>query len=266
MVPTTVSAKTAMAAAGFVLAGFASTSQAATVTFDFTGSTVGYSLTKNYSSSGLDLTVSAHTVSDNGSVISNVPAGPGNGIAQWAGLGLGINNSSGDNSHTIDGSGLNDLLVLAFSSSVTFVSATFTYAGRISGSHDGFAFFADNGDAGTGVAGNMVFAQEDIGASGSPSYTGTFEFLDHGYNIESTTFGIGAILDYFFSPCPTRYNPAKVCKKDKFDSFKLASITVDYESEIPPVPLPAGLVLLLSGITGMGLFGRFKNKSPKTAV
>lgn len=253
MVPKTVSARTAIAAAGFLLAGFASASQAATVTFDFTGSTTGYSLTKNYSSSGLDLIVSANTVSDNGSIITPVAAAPGNGIKQWENLGLGINNSSGDNSHTIDGYGLNDLLVLAFSSSVTFVSATFAYAGRISGSHDGFAFFADNGDAGTGVAGNMIFNQEDIGASGYPNYTGTFEFLDHGYNIESATFGIGAILDYFFSPCPTSLNPGKVCKRDKFDSFKLASVTVDYTSEAPPqVPLPAGVVLLLSGLTGMG--------------
>jgi hypothetical protein len=109
----------------------------------------------------------------------------------------------------------------------------------------------------------MIFNQEDIGASGYPSYTGTFEFLNHGYNIESTTFGIGAILNYFFSPCPTRYNPAKICKHEKFDSFKLASVTVEtIKLEIPPqVPLPAGLVLLFSGLTGLGFLNRFKSKA-----
>ena len=89
MVPKTVSARTAAAAAGFLLAGFAGITQAATVTYDFTGATTGYSLTKNFNSgiSNPLLTVSANTVSDNGAVVTPVTT---YGVGQWAGLGLGL--------------------------------------------------------------------------------------------------------------------------------------------------------------------------------
>lgn len=255
--------------AGVLLAGFAGSAEAATVTYSFTGATTDYTLSKIFTS-GVDnpvLTVSANTVSSDGAVVTPVSSF---GVGQWAGNGLGIKNGSNDNSHTIDGLGLNDLLMLAFSSSVKFVSATFKYAGVENLSFDDFAFFASPTNDGS-VAGDMIFASEDIiGNNGSGYYnftTGAF-----GDEYIGKFFAIGAIFDAVYQKC-VRYREGK-CKEymtyKVFDSFKLASVTVETlpppPDTTPQVPLPAGLVLLLSGITGMGLFGRLKSKSSKSAA
>ena len=53
------------------------------------------------------------------------------------------------------------------------------------------------------------------------------------------------------------------CKTTSFDSFKLTSVTIETVpgGTIPEVPLPAGVILLLSGLTGLGLLKRFKSKA-----
>ena len=258
MVPKMVSTRAVLATAGFLCAGLASATQAATVTYDFTGATTGYSLTKTFSSglSNPQLTVSANTVSTDGSIVTPVTS---YGVGQWAGLGLGIKNSSTDNSHTIDGSGLNDLLVLAFSSSVTFLSATFTYAGVINNGLDDFAFFASPNNDGS-VAGDMIFSSNDIIGSGG---TGYYNFTPGAY--VGQYFGIGAIFDALYQECVQyRYGNCKEwVSYKKFDSFKLASLTVDYTPpQTPPeVPLPAGIVFLLTGLTGLGFLRRFRGKA-----
>ena len=86
-------------------------------------------------------------------------------------------------------------------------------------------------------------------------------------NYTSKVFGIGAIWDAIYQNC-TRYRNG-VCKNwesyTKFDSFKLASVTVltDPGGSIPEVPLPAGVLLLLSGLAGLGFLGRFRNTAYK---
>ncbi|MDP1699423.1 MAG: VPLPA-CTERM sorting domain-containing protein [Aestuariivirga sp.] len=262
MVSRTLSARTAFAAVGLLCAGFVSASPAATVTYDFTGATTGYTLTKDFTS-GLGnplLTVSANTVSTDGSVVTPVTS---YGVGQWSGLGLGIKNSSTDNSHTIDGYGLNDLLVLAFSSSVTFLSATFTYAGVLNNSFDDFAFFASPTNDGS-VAGDMIFSSEDIiGTNGTGYYN--FTTGAYGGTYFGQFFGIGAIFDAVYQEC-VRYRYGN-CKEwnsyTVFDSFKLASVTVDYTppQTTPEVPLPAGLVLMLSALAGLSFFNRSKSKA-----
>lgn len=261
MVPMTVSTGMAVAFVGLLLNGLSSEVQAATVTYDFTTVSSIYSPTKGFTADGgPDLTVSANTVSTDGSVVTPV-AGAGNGVGQWAGLGLGIKNGSNDNSHTVDGYGLNDLLVLTFASSVKIVSATFKYAGQIQNSYDGFAFFADlGGDGSLTQAGDLIFGHEDIGAV---NYSGSYDFVANGYSSTSMVFGIGAIWDAVYQSCYRRWGH-NVCKNyTAFDSFKLASVTVEtgpFEG-LTEVPLPAGVLLLLSGIAGVGLLNRVKSKA-----
>lgn len=263
MVPMTQSTGIAAAMVGFLLAGFATEAQAATVTYNFTANTTAYSLTKNFTAiGGPNLTVSANTVLSDGSVVTPV-TGSGNGVGQWAGLGLGLKNGPNDNSHTVDGSGLNDLLVLAFASSVKIVSATFKYAGVENHSFDDFAFFASPNNDGS-VADNMIFSSEDITGSGGSGY---YDFTTGPYAASyiGQFFGIGAIFDALYEQC-TRYRYGKCKEWDRytvFDSFKLASVTVETGPfDVPQeVPLPAGVILLLSGLTGLGFLKRFKSKA-----
>ncbi len=258
MAPNKVSRRVAAALAGLLLMALAVDARAATVTYDFTGSTTAYSLFKTFNSSppgGPLLTVTANTVSDDGTVVTPV-TGSGNGVGQWAGLGLGLKNGSNDNSHTVDGYGLNDLLVLSFASSVKILSATFSYVAQVTNGTDNFAFFADPNNDGS-VAGNMVFSSEDI--VNGPGYTGSYNFATDGFvDILSKTFGIGAIWDAVYQNCVTRYGHLSCTSYTLFDSFKLASITVSTGPfEIPnEVPLPAGLVMFLSGLAGLGWLGR----------
>jgi hypothetical protein len=260
MVPMTVSTRMAAAFAGLLLTGLSNEIQAATVTYDFATVSSEYSPTKDFTAlGGPDLTVSANTVSADGSVITPV-AGTGNGVGQWAGLGLGTKNGSNDNSHTVDGYGLNDLLVLTFSSSVRIVSASFNYAGQIANSYDGFAFFADDNDIGSDIAGDMVFSHGEINAV---NYSGSYDFVANGFGSTGTIFGIGAIWDAIYQSCYRRWG-YNVCKNyTLFDSFKLASVTVETGpfDDPPEVPLPAGVILLLSGLTGLGFIKRFKGNA-----
>jgi hypothetical protein len=241
--------KTTVAAACLVVS--ASVASATQVTYNLNGYLGGYFPSMVFTSSGgPSLTVTPHTVSSDGSTVSAV-TGTGNGVGQWS-PGLGILNSSGDNSHTVDGLGLNDLLNLNFSSAVRIVSAKFGYAGIEDYGNDGFAFFADDGDAGTGVDGDMVFSHEDIGANSS-GY-GTYDFLADAFgDIFSTSFGFAAIWDQTVSTC-VRYRRG-VCKEWKsktyFDTFKLKSITVELLPPPSTVPVPAALPLLASAL-GLG--------------
>ena len=261
MVPMTVSTRKAAGFAGLLLAGQASEAQAATVTYNFAATTTTYSLEKDFTAvGGPDLTVSANTVSTDGSVVTPV-GGAGNGVGQWAGLGLGIKNGSNDNSHTVDGYGLNDLLVLTFSSSVKIVSATFKYAGQIQNSYDGFAFFADlGGDGSLTQAGDLIFGHEDIGAV---NYSGSYDFVANGFASTSMVFGIGAIWDAVYQSCYLRWGHDYCKNYTAFDSFKLYSVTVETGpfGGPPEVPLPAGVILMLSGLAGLGFLKRFKSKA-----
>ena len=253
--------------AGFLLAGLATEAQAATVTYNFAGSFTGYSPTMNFTAAlGPNLTVSANIISDDLLTVTPITsAGAGTGIGRWSG-GLGIQNTTNDNSHTVDGYGLNDLLVLTFASTVKLISATFGYAGVEPNSYDDFAFFADDSDPGTSLVGDMIFLSEEMtGSGGTGSYnftTGTVGTGLYAGSYIGTVFGIGAIYDF----CTETYRGN--CKTTSFDSFKLKSVTVETVpgGTIPEVPLPAGVILLFSALASLGLLDRPKSKSSSASA
>ncbi len=252
-------------AAGVMLLAMSSAASAATVhTYNFDGSTTGYTLTKGPFTSnpagGPDVTVKAMTSSDDGSSVSAV-SGSGVGVGQWAGNGLGELNNLSDNSHTVDSSGINDLLQLTFTSDVKILSATFSYAGVLTNSLAAFAFFADDGDADSSLAGDLVFQHQTFSTNGNN--VGTFSFGTG--SILSKVFGFGALWEQTAQIC-VKYDRRRNCTQSKtvtyFDSFKLKSVTVEVPGEeIPPVPLPGALPLLGSALVAGGWFGRRKMKA-----
>ncbi len=213
-----------------------------------------YQVVKNFAPGGgaPALQVTAKTVLTDGSAVNIVAPGSGVGIGQWAPNGLGEMNGAGDNSHTVDGSGLNDLLQLVFDTEVKILSATFTYAGVIANSNDAFAFFADD-DGNGSVAGDMVFSHQDIGAAGG---VGTYNFtLDAFSDIFSKTFAFAAIWDANQQVCTRWYrgNCTRWKTVNFFDSFKLTSVIVQRP---PQVPLPAALPMFLSALAIGGFVSR----------
>jgi hypothetical protein len=257
-------------AAGVVFAVLSSTASAATVhVYNFFGSTTGYTLTKgpidSNISGGPTVTVQSFTSSDDGSTVSAV-AGSGVGVGQWTGNGLGNLNNPGDSSHTVDSSGINDLLQLTFSSDVKILSATFAYAGVLTNSLAAFAFFADDADADSSLAGDLVFDHQTFT---TVSNTGTFSFGTG--SILSSVFGFGALWEQTVrTTCKTYHwvGGKKECKvwntKTLFDSFKLKSVTVELPDRDPgpdPIPLPGALPLLATALLASGWFARRKSQA-----
>ena len=153
-----ISLLASVAISGLLMVGIPSAAHAATLTYDFTQGNSDYSTTKQYTVGGVTLTVSGNTVSDDGSTVTPVVHVNNSniGVAQFNGLGLAIMNGGNDNSHTIDGYGLNDLLGLSFSASVKVIGATFSYLGQQFSDGTGlreFAFFADPNNDGS-IAGD----------------------------------------------------------------------------------------------------------------
>ena len=200
---------------------------AATVKFDFT---------KQYAPNGLFGGASQVFTSNGSSVTVTARSQPTGGIKDhklngdlqdgYLGLysgGLGVTNGRSDNSHTVDGSGWSDFLLLSFAGTATLTALDFGYgsgAARI----------------GWDTTGDGVF--------------GTGDFVSNAYSIfalekgftgvdGSSVFAIGAT--------------------GRHDSWKLASATFDLQ-EIAPVPLPASLGLLLAGIGGIGGLGALRRR------
>lgn len=135
--------------------------------------------------------------------------------------GASVTNSPGDNSHQVDSSGWSD-----------FITASFSYNGEavdVAMSSVSFSFFDDRDDFRWGY---------DL--SGDGAY-GDGDFLS--YRQDSNPFSaFGGVTSSLFM-----FGAFDSFKKKEYDFWKLKSVTVHFD---PPttVPLPAGGVLLLSGI------------------
>lgn len=91
---------------------------AATVVFN-TGGTNTTASSKTFAGSdGTNVKVTAFSIDATGKIVAGT-------LGQWSG-GLGIQNSTGDDSHTTDNSGWSDFFLLSFSNNVRVGDATFT--------------------------------------------------------------------------------------------------------------------------------------------
>lgn len=219
-------AKYALAAAAVLAAPAA---MASTVTFDLQGND-----STSYGSlpSSVTMTEGGITATfDAKSIISPVYSGgiiTGGTVQDTSHIGLypggaGVVNSTGDNSHTVDGSGYDDFVEITFSEEVEIVSISFGYYD----SYDDFVIFTDaSGDGDIGL-GDAVSSSYPV-SSNNP------------FN------GFGGLTTDIFAVAATGSN----------DSWKLKSITVQY---VAPVPLPAAGVMLLAGLGGLGLMRRRAN-------
>lgn len=91
---------------------------AATVFFNGGGDNATSSSKTFAGSDGTQVKVTAFSIDNTGKIVAGR-------LGQWSG-GLGIQNSSGDDSHTIDNSGWKDFLLLSFDEYVVLNNATFT--------------------------------------------------------------------------------------------------------------------------------------------
>lgn len=142
-------------------------------------------------------------------------------VGQYSG-GLGVVNSKHDNSHQVDGYGLNDILLLQFTEDVRIVSAMFTHVSA----NDGFEFWFD--DEGNGSLDGDYVSTHDIPDSLTFAFLGDFV---------GDLFGFGAV--YY-----------------KHD-FKLKSVTVE---SVAQVPVPAALPLFGSALLIAGWFGHRRRR------
>jgi hypothetical protein len=151
-----------------------------------------------FNEDGITLTVAPAAITLGATPAQDTVATQGQ-VGQYSG-GLGISQNSNE-SHQVDGYGVNELLVLAFSETVRIVSAEFRYVS----SNDDFEFWHDDERNGS-LDGDYVFTAD---------IPGSLVYVFAG-NYVSDLFGIGAT--------------------HKSDDFKLYALTI---SPVPlPAALP----------------------------
>ncbi len=198
--------------------GISASASAGTVTFDFAAQSNGaWANSISYSKDGIDLTV---TAKDSTGGVAKVNT--------WAGHGLGACSTAeqpwcsyGD--HQIDSFGLDEIVVLTFSTTVSLSRIVFNYV--------------DASDTFDLLVGGVL--EIDNGALPN-TWTAAADFASP---YTAVTFGIGAGTTSVQS-CYSYYGYRKCYTKSYDTAFKLKSVTVEMAS----VPLPAAGLLLAGGL------------------
>ncbi len=216
-----------------ILAVFASTSHAAPVTIDFAVDRGWTSGTNNYTSDDGSVTVGVDGVRvDRDGAVINTEDFYTASWDSWSGNygGIGVYNCLNTrrgyctrDDHRIDGAGPDEFALINFGNLVVeVISATFTYWDR----RDTFAFGVYDT---TDIPASASIYQENLDDGNSNPYT---HFFDDD-QVVGSIIGFGA---------------------DSWrDDFKLQSVTFEV---ISAVPLPAGIILLLTAIGGLGVIQR----------
>lgn len=224
----TTSIKSVFLAAGLTLAGAVS-AQAATVSFDLTegnGTESGDSLV--FDSLGLSLTTTAYFLNDDGSFGAQFD------LTQTAD-GLGVDSGQNRDVDAADSQGLDEVIGLSFSQDVSITELTFSF---VDGSD--FAFGVLDGSSVEYYAPSITVDASGVYSFDTPA--------------EADLFGVG-------SDGRNRWGVSNDWDKG---GFFLTSVTV--EADLPlqqlrsaspaPIPLPAGGVLLLTGLGGLAAMRR----------
>jgi hypothetical protein len=176
------------------------------------------------------------------------------GVGQYD-QGLGVTNSYTDNSHTVDASGLSDILLFSFDTIVRPQSIKFGYVD----SDDEFEFWFDDLSDGS-LDDDFVFSA-DIPSDLTYEFTTVYE---------GDLFGIAATYYEVVWVYEGGGWKKKKKKKELYADFKVKKIVVREPPppDIPPpsaVPLPASLPLFASGAVIIGLIGAARGRKEPAA-
>ena len=189
---------------------------AGAVTFDFTGTTDTASVTHSVTSEGVTVTASG--------VACYRPGCVGADLDRW-GNGLDIH-SAADTDHRVDGSGALEAVVLTFSQAVSLTGLRFHHVDR----RDDFALWGSDGAGWTKLLRAAVTDDDP-----KRNTTGGHDFA-----------------------APFTGSVFAVAATDAADGWKLRGVSADVPPSQPPapVPLPAGVALLLGGLGALDLLRR----------
>jgi hypothetical protein len=230
---------------------WSATAQAVSITHTWTFNSSCYATGSCGASSGTAGNVRT-AASDNGlsvkvSAYAFINDGTGPAIKAWLGQylstngGLGVTNSPGDNSHTVDNMGYSDFTVFEFSAPVDITSY---YLNKF-GSDADSSWYVGNLAAGFDFT-NKTLA--NLNALGLTSGTNAWSSAsDSNPLISPSVYGNYLILAANFGA------------SDRDDQFKIRTIVATQQNP-DPVPEPSTMILVGSGLVALGFVARKRAK------